>query len=181
MLSLVLRLWRVESDERGKDIRRRDLVERYKEYLPRVLNYIRLWVDDEDVAQDLTAAVFERAVAQLHTLRSEEAFGAWLFRIARHIVVDYYRRHRTNLPLDEVVDEPSPDPSPEAQVLQADEVARLLDALATLSAREQEIIRLRFVAGLKNREIAELLGLTETNVAVILFRALRKLRQVIGE
>ena len=54
----------------------------YRQYLPRILNYIRLRVDGEDLAQDLTSAVFERAISRQHTLRKPEAFGAWLFRIA---------------------------------------------------------------------------------------------------
>lgn len=166
---------------KGESAAGRLLANRYRDYLPRVLNYISLRVGDEDLAQDLAAAVFERAVAQVYTLRSEEALGAWLFRIARHTVADHYRRQRPTLSLEDVSDEPGHDPSPESQVLQADEVATLLDGLATLSEREQEIIRLRFVAGLRNREVAQLLGLTGTNAAVILFRALRKLRQVIGE
>ena len=53
-------------------------------------------------------------------------------------------------------------------------------ALVQLSDREQEIIRLRFVAGLTNRAIAKSMGLREGNVAVILFRALRKLRRTLG-
>jgi len=44
---------------------------------------MRLRVDDEALAQDLTAATFEQALAHLDQLRSPEAFGGWLFRIAR--------------------------------------------------------------------------------------------------
>jgi RNA polymerase sigma-70 factor (ECF subfamily) len=143
--------------------------------LPRVLNYIRLRVGDEDLAQDLTATVFERAVARIDTLRSEGAFAAWLFRIAHNTVVEHYRRRQPLVPLG--ADLGAPDPAPEARVLAASEVEALVRALGMLPEREQEIIRLRFVAELRNREIAEITGLTETHVAVILYRALRRLRQ----
>jgi RNA polymerase sigma-70 factor (ECF subfamily) len=155
--------------------------DQYQEYLPRVLNYVRLRVPDEDTAQELTAQTFERALSRLHTLRDRGAFGGWLFRIARTIVAGYYRRRRPLLPLESAADCPAPEPSAEGQVVQSQEVAALRDALALLSNREQEIIRLRFVAGLTNRAIAKSMGLREGNVAVILFRALRKLRQTLGQ
>jgi RNA polymerase sigma-70 factor, ECF subfamily len=154
---------------------------RYQEYLPRVLNYIRLRVADEDTAQELTAQTFERALSRVHTLRDPGAFGGWLFRIARTIVAGYYRRRKLLLPLESAVDCPSPEPSVEGQLVQSQEIVALRAALAQLSDREQEIIRLRFVAGLTNRAIAKSMGLREGNVAVILFRALRKLRHTLGE
>jgi RNA polymerase sigma-70 factor (ECF subfamily) len=154
--------------------------QQYPEYLPRVLNYIRLRVPDEDTAQELTAQTFERALSRLHTLRDLGAFGGWLFRIARTIVAGYYRRRKPLLPLDSAADRPSLEPSAEQEMVQSQEVAALRDALVQLSDREQEIIRLRFVAGLTNRAIAKSMGLREGNVAVILFRALRKLRRILG-
>jgi RNA polymerase sigma-70 factor (ECF subfamily) len=158
--------------------------EQYGEYLPRVLNYVRLRVDGEDLAQELTAQTFERALSRLHTLRDRGAFGGWLFRIARTTVAGHYRRRRPAVSLDkvgeQVVAEAATEPGPEAHVVASQEVEALREALARLSEREQEIIRLRFVAGLTNRAIAKLMGLREGNVAVILFRALRKLRKTLG-
>jgi RNA polymerase sigma factor (sigma-70 family) len=155
--------------------------ELYHEYLPRILNYIRLRVDGEDLAQDLTAAVFERAVAKQHTLRKRKAFGAWLFRIARNTVAGYYRRRRPTVPLEWAGDQPAGDPSPSEAIMRREELERLREALGTLSEREQEIIRLRFGAGLGNQEIGEIVRLRAGHVAVIVYRALRKLRSRLAE
>jgi RNA polymerase sigma-70 factor (ECF subfamily) len=142
------------------------------------------------LAQDLTAQTFERALSRLHTLRDRGAFGGWLFRIARNVVAGHYRRRRLLLPLESLenrrVDDPDvglmPAPFlPEAEVEWGQEVEALRQALTLLSEREQEIIRLRFFAGLTNRAIGRAMGLREGNVAVILFRALRKLRKRLGE
>jgi RNA polymerase sigma-70 factor (ECF subfamily) len=158
--------------------------EQYGEYLPRVLNYVRLRVDGEDLAQELTAQTFERALSRLHTLRDRGAFGGWLFRIARSIVAGYYRRRRPVVSLESVGEhaaiEAAAEPGPESQVAASEEVEALKEALQFLSEREREIIRLRFVAGITNRAIAKMMGLREGNVAVILFRALRKLRKTLG-
>ncbi len=162
-----------ESDRAG------DFAEKYRAYLPRVLNYMRLRVGDEVLAQDLTATTFERAFAGVDSLRSEEAFGGWIFTIARNVVAQHYRTQREAVSLDAVADMADPAPLPEGRALDTVELQEILAGLQSLSEREQEIIRLKFIAGLKNREIAPLMGLTESNVAVILYRALGKLRRVV--
>ena len=155
--------------------------ERYREYLPRILNYIRLRVDDEDLAQDLTAEVFERAVARQHTLRRPEAFGAWLFRIAHNTVAGHYRRRRPTVPVEQVIEYVGSGSSPPEEVIRRQELGYLRKALATLSEREQRIVQLKFGGGLANVDIAQIVGLRAGLVAVILYRALRKLRARLEE
>jgi RNA polymerase sigma factor (sigma-70 family) len=156
--------------------RANDYADLYRQYLPRILNYIRLRVDGEDLAQDLTAAVFERAISRQHTLRRPEAFGAWLFRIARTTVAGHYRQRRPTVSLDLAEEQTAPDPSPPEAVIRGEELDRLREALGALSGRDQEVIRLKFGAGLSNPEIGRILRLRPGHVAVILYRALRKLR-----
>jgi RNA polymerase sigma-70 factor (ECF subfamily) len=153
-----------------------DYADLYRQYLPRILNYVRLRVDGEDLAQDLTAAVFERAVSRQHTLRQRGAFGAWIFQIARTTVAGYYRQRQPAVALELADEKQAPDPSPPEAVMRRQELDRLQAALSTLSQREQEIIRLKFGGGLGNQEIAKVLRLRAGHVAVILYRALRKLR-----
>ena len=153
-----------------------DCSELYRQYLPRILNYVRLRVGDEELAQDLTAAVMERAVSRQHTLRRPEAFGAWLFSIARTTVAGYYRSRRPAVSLEQAAAQPAPDPAPPEAVMRREELDRLRAALDALSEREQEIIRLKFGGALGNQEIGQVLRLEPTHIAVLLFRALRKLR-----
>lgn len=148
----------------------------YREYLPRIHNYIRLRVNGEDLAQDLTASVFERAISRQHTLRRPEAFGAWLFSIARTTVAGYYRQRRPVVALEQADSHPAPGDSPPEAVMRREELERLRQVISTLSEREQEIIRLKFAGGLGNQEIGRVLGLRAGHVAVLLYRALRKLR-----
>jgi RNA polymerase sigma-70 factor (ECF subfamily) len=153
-----------------------DYVDLYRQYLPRIHSYVRLRVDDEAVAQDLTAEVFERAVSRQHTLRRKEAFGAWLFAIARNAVAGFYRRRRPTVSLDKAGHQSAPEPLPPEVVIRREEVARLKTAMEILSDREQEILRLKFGGGLGNKEIGDIMSLQPGNVAVIVYRALRKLR-----
>ena len=151
--------------------------QQYEAYLSRVLNYVRLRVDDEALAQDLTARTFERALTHIDSVRDLDAFGGWLFRIARNVVAGYYRRRVPEIPLEWAADQAAPDPSPESGAEHAEELQTLRRVLTSLSEREREIIRLRFVAELPHREIAQAMGLRPGHVAVILYRALNKLRE----
>ncbi|MBN1138208.1 MAG: sigma-70 family RNA polymerase sigma factor [Anaerolineae bacterium] len=157
-----------------------DYNELYRQYLPRILSYVRLRVGDEELAQDLTAAVMERAVTRQHTLRRQEAFGAWLFSIARTTVAGYYRNRRPAVSLEQAAAQPAPDPAPAEVVMRREELDRLRVALAAISEREQEIIRLKFGGALGNQEIGQVLRLKPGHVAVLLYRALRKLRELLN-
>lgn len=153
---------------------------RYRDYLPRVLNFIRLRVPDEAVAQDLTAATFEQAFRKIGQLRSADAFAGWLFAIARNEVGQYYRRRSPDLSLDSLLDLPLAGEAPDDWAERREELASVLAAVAQLPPREQEILSLKFAAGLTNREIAQAMGLSDSNVGVILFRAIRRLRALLG-
>jgi RNA polymerase sigma-70 factor (ECF subfamily) len=151
----------------------------YDHYFPRVYNYVRYRVWDVEAADDVTSQVFEKALVNIGSYRPERApFAAWLFAIARNAVNDHLRaqwRHRW-LSLEALRDWPSNDPQPEQVAAHNETQARLLLAVARLSERERDILGLKFGAGLTNRNIGELVGLSEGNVGVILYRAVRRLR-----
>ncbi len=157
----------------------------YEHYFPLVYNYVFFRVRERAAADDLVSAIFMRAVDRLHTYREKRGpFGVWLLRVAHNLVVDYYRSaaRPSPLPLDQA--EPylrESGASPEQNLIQNQRTEELLAQVARLPAREQEIISLKFGAGLTNRKIATLLNLKENHVAVILYRAVRKLRDGLAE
>ena len=154
----------------------------YQELLPPVLGYIRIRVGDLHVAEDLTAQVFERGLRRLASVREPDRVRAWLFTIARHAVADYFRTHRPGVPLATADDlEHLWVESPEALAEHREDLQRLLGHVPALSDRERELLGLKFAAGLRNREIARVVGLSEANVAQILHRALVRLRQRFDE
>ncbi len=152
----------------------------YREYLPRVLNYLRLRTGDEGLAEELTAATFTQAFAKRHQLRVADAFPGWLFRIAHNELAQHFRRRRPALTqmddFDLLLTLPASGLPPEEMVQQHQQWQMVVQALRQLPAREQEIIELKFVAGLSNVQIAEAVGLSPSNVGVIVFRALQRLR-----
>jgi RNA polymerase sigma factor (sigma-70 family) len=155
----------------------------YDHYFPRVYNYVRYRVGDAQTTDELTAQVFERALARISSYRPERGpFAAWLFAIARHAVSDCLRaqRRRRWLSLEALRGRASTEPQPEEVAIHNETRADLLAAIARLSDREQDLIGLKFAAGLSNRRIGELTGLSRSNVGVILYRAVRRLRAELG-
>lgn len=151
----------------------------YDHYFPLIYKYIYYRVSDAQIADDLVSQIFERMLANLAKYQPGQApFGAWLFGIARHVVGDWFRSQKRHhwLSLDSISDLPSIDPTPEEinqKTEQEDQIFRLLTKLAD---RERDLIGLKFAGGLTNREISTLTRLSEANVGVILYRAIKRLQ-----
>lgn len=149
----------------------------YAEQLPRVYNYFRYRLGDGPEVEDLTSRTFEKAWRHRKRYRHDEAaFSTWLFTIARNLGTDHLRRRRISCPL-EAADLPTAPRTVEEQVQARQDLAHLRKLLAQLPEREQELVALKYGADLTNRAIAQLAGLSETNVGSILYRVVRKLRQ----
>ncbi|HET9233619.1 MAG TPA: sigma-70 family RNA polymerase sigma factor, partial [Candidatus Eisenbacteria bacterium] len=103
----------------------------------------------------------------------------WLFGIARNVITDHIRARRRWrwLPVDWLHQLESPDPNPERTVVAEEEHRHLAAALAHLPDRDRDVLGLKFASGLTNREIARITKLTESNVGVIVYRAVARLRE----
>jgi RNA polymerase sigma-70 factor, ECF subfamily len=142
-----------------------------------VYAYVCTLLRDPAAAEDVTALAFERAYRRRRTFdrrRGEER--AWLFGIARNAALDELRRRRrvaTLLSEPSDVDAVPDDDSAEVTLRRT----AVQTALAGLSAREREIVALKFHAGLSNAELARVLGVSESNAGTLLYRTMEKLRK----
>ena len=157
----------------------------YDRYFTRIYNYIRYRCSDAAVADDLTAQVFLKALINIKKYNPQKApFDAWLFSIARNLINDFYRsKKRYNMvDIEDVENVLFHSNRPvEEKSEKNEEKYELLKSLEVLSPRHRDIIALKFGASMTNREIAELTGLTEQNVGVILHRGVKKLRKILQE
>ena len=148
---------------------------------PRVFGYIRARVYTMESAEDLTATVFEKALRYRHSYAAGKGnLDAWVFQIARNTVIDYYRASKRipdQTELDEAAQHPTEALTPEQETLKKELQVELYEIMRQLSDRDQEIIQLRFFGRLTNRKIAEILDMNEKSVSVIIFRALKKMKQ----
>ena len=145
----------------------------YELHFERVYAFVARRVRDRDAAEDLTAEVFHKALANLANYEWRGApFTAWLFRIAANAVTDHAKRAGREVAGGEDPPEPSADP----EVEQVEHRARLFRLVSDLPANQRRVIQGRFVEERSIREIARELGRSEGAVKQLQLRALQNLR-----
>ena len=150
----------------------------FDRYYPAIFRFFRYRGADMETANDLAASVFERALSRLDQYDPRKAqIQTWLFAIARNLSINHWKSEKETVPLDDEL--PQEDLHLEELIIQTHDKECILLALQALDKRSREILSLKFSGELSNREIAELTGLSENNVGVILYRALLKLRTVL--
>ena len=149
----------------------------YETYAGPIYKFFYWRTQNRALAEDLTSGVFEKA------WRSRRSFTtgsvrAWLYRIARNLMIDHWRgRQAVMLGETEVVD----DRDMAVAVDQALLAEQLHQALERLPVEMRLVINLRFIESMPVRRVAQLTGLSESNVRVIQYRALKKLRSYLDE
>lgn len=174
------KLFRSPADSVDDAARRLDqFAEKYQQFFPRVFAYVYGRIHNVHQTEDLVSEVFERAFLKMGSLRNDEAFATWLFTIARNIVTSHARKRGRESVVDPDILKSvvATSMSVENEVLVREEVAAVVECLKKFPQREQDIVSLKFDAELTNGQIAQVMGLSEANVRVILFRTLRKLRE----
>lgn len=149
-------------------------------YYKKVYNFIYYRVNNHYTAEDLTSQIFEKVMLKINTYDESKApFEVWLFAIARNVTNDYFRslQNYKFFSIDAIKNLISKKTTPEDIVEIAETNDELLKALGVLNDREKNIVALKFGADLKNVEIAKVLDITESNVGVILFRTMKKLKK----
>ena len=154
----------------------------YDSYSLRIYNYIYRRIGNVHLAQDLTGTVFVRMLEAIRSSRAwQTSFSGWLYRIAHNLVVDYFRtgRQDRDVSLDDKPLVANEHPAEAAERLLTQ--SRLREAIAQLTEEQALVITLKFVEGMSNAEIAEIIAKSEGAVKSLQFRALAALRRVIGE
>lgn len=150
----------------------------YDRCQPAIYRYILYQVNDVAVAEDLTGEVFVRLVERIDRFTyRDHPLLAWLYTIARNLIIDYYRRAGRH---------PSP---PEWLVPLASDLEetvehrlsqrRLAAAIAHLTQDQRQVIILKFVEGLDNETVARTLGKSVGAVKTLQHRALAALRRIL--
>lgn len=147
----------------------------YRRHVERIHAFAWHRSGSREVAEDVTATTFERAWERLDTFEWRGGgFVPWLYRIAANELAGHYRRsashdraHRSLFLVDDRDD------------VAIDEWPVVRAALDRLPPRYQEVITLRYLAGLGAADAAEALGCTKAVLAVTLHRALGALRRAV--
>jgi RNA polymerase sigma-70 factor (ECF subfamily) len=165
------------------------LVARYEKS---IFNYIYGLVRQRQEAEDLTQEAFVKAFFALQTYNCSFEFSTWMYRIARNVCLDYFRRQKIrsflslNAPVGEEEEGEFGDfltdgKDPEEGVLEGELLERLSGAIGKLPLKFREVIILRYVEDLPYEEIARILNLPMGTVKTYIHRAKGKLKELLGE
>lgn len=147
----------------------------YNEYYIKLYKYTLFRVADQYAAEDLVSEIFVKVLDKYNTYNPTKGkFSTWVFAIANNTIINYYKTINRN----KVVNWEQVDSQYRLEDLIIEQELKeiLLKAILRLDERQRSIIALKFGANMKNREIAKMLDLTESNVGTILYRALKHLR-----
>ncbi len=157
----------------------------YDQYVDKIYRFIFLKVNSQEVAEDLCSETFLRVWQFFKNQNPDSKTGkkiekpsAFLYQIARNIVIDYYRQ-KARLQVVSVEDSPINDPRQnlEEKAFLNSELEQIRNALAGLKEDYQNVIIWHYLDDLPIPEVANLLGRTESATRVLLHRALQSLRQ----
>jgi len=143
-----------------------------------LLRYASRLLGDIDRARDVVQDTFLKLCRE-DPARLDGHLAQWLFTVCRNRALDIQRKEGRVEPLDEraLDEQPSPAPSPARLLEDREDLRAVLRALATLPASQQEVLRLKFQAGLSYQEIATVTGLSVNHVGVLLHNGIRTMRE----
>lgn len=158
------------------------LAELYERYFDRIYGYIAVRVRDQKEAEDLAEQVFLKVMESICSFQWRGVpFSAWLFRIARNLVIDYVRKmeQRRALSLDETTVRGEFDPA--AWLEEKATFEQLGEALGRLTRAQREVISMRFAGGLSTDQVAQVMGKSPGAVKALQHSALVSLRKSLGQ
>ncbi len=154
----------------------------YDHYMPNIYRFIFFKIGTKHEAEDLTHQVFSQAWENMERYEPRGfPLSSWLYRIASNTVIDYYRTFKNNLQIENIPEETfAHDPSFEKDFDDRLSIERIRKALKTLESDQQNVIIMKFVDQLSNKEIAKALEKTEGAIRVIQHRALKQLKNLLN-
>lgn len=156
--------------------------ELYERYQLIIFRYLYYRIGDLQTAEDLTSEVFIRMISALPGYSHQNvSFQSWLFRIARNLSIDHYRRInlRKDVPLEE--NQIASNDDPLDMVEQGLTSEQLKQALEKISTDQRDVVVMRFVTGMSIREVAQVMNKSQDSIKGLQRRALMALREILTE
>ena len=151
--------------------------ELYRRHACPIFRFVRGQTPSDEVAEDLTAQVFFKALSSADTWRGDGPYKAWLFSIARNCV-STWRKHKqiTAISTESLPDRADPSPSPASHVLVGEARDLVWKRVAELPPAQREAVALRYLKDLSIEEVARRTRRTKGAVRILLHRARTRLR-----
>jgi RNA polymerase sigma-70 factor (ECF subfamily) len=143
--------------------------------------FVRL-TGNRSVGEDLVQEVFFRILKYRYTYQGQSSFTIWMYQIARNSHIDYLRKRKEEIPLDDQRNEAAAQElTPTEEMEKTEEIALLRKALSMLPLKKRQVLVLSRFQDLKYREIAELFGWHTGTVKAHIHRATKELGKIYFE
>lgn len=154
----------------------------YDRHQPHIYRFVWSRVQHQQTAEDMTGEIFIRMVKNLpHYQDGGTPFRAWLYRIARNLLTDYFRQSARQISLDEVENLMESTESLDTVVQHKITVSSVTKALAKIDPEQREVVVMRFLVGLPIKEVAISLNKTVPAVKSLQHRGLQALRATLQQ
>ena len=148
----------------------------YDKYFKKIYRFVYYKISQKETTEDLVSDIFFKALDNIKKFKSEKAtFSAWLYRISRNTVIDYYRTNKQIFDLDNVL-EPRIEDNMDMKIDAGLGLAEVKEKMSQLNEQQQEIIILRVWEQLSYKEIADILGKSEASCKMAFSRSIKELR-----
>jgi RNA polymerase sigma-70 factor (ECF subfamily) len=149
----------------------------YDKYIKKIYDFIYYKTTHQETAEDLTSQTFFKAMDKIGGFDcSKGTFPAWLYRIARNTVIDFYRTRRKEANIDDVWDL-SGNEDLERDIDSKEKLAQVEKYLAKLKGEQRDIIIMRVWQSMPYKEIAAAMGKSEASCKMVFSRTIRTLRK----
>ena len=155
----------------------------FERYNRKLFNYFYRLTHRRDISEDLVQGVFERIIKYRHTYSDNGSFSTWIYKIARNLHIDHYRKEKNTIN-DAFLDYEeleSPNSEPKIELEKDRELKLLKKAIKHLDPEKRETLVLSRYQGFKYKEIAEIMDCSLSAVKVRIFRAINELKEIISE
>lgn len=155
----------------------------YDKYFDQIYRYVYRRVNDKDTVHDLVSQTFYDALSHIDSYEHRGfPFSAWLYKIAHNNVLKWYRQHSKiqTTPIEEGMTFEDTSVDVEKDIKNIESKDAIQKILLELEPEDREIIRLKFFEEVSNVEIAEIMGLSANHIGVKVFRALKKVKQLLS-
>ncbi len=153
----------------------------YQEYGKQIFRFICWRTSDKHLSEDILQEVFLKAWDNIKNYKDRNLpIKAWLYKIARNTVIDYYRVKKPLVSLEEIsfnLASLATSSLEKANIkLEFEKAKKAIDSLPEI---QKEVIVLKFIEELTNKEISKILNKSEGAIRIIQYRALKKLKEIL--
>jgi RNA polymerase sigma-70 factor (ECF subfamily) len=146
----------------------------FNRYQDKIYDYFLRMTRDEFLSGDLLQAVFEKVLRGKHTYRISYPFVGWVFKVAKNVLMDHYRTERKMIAMNDQVLNHFDRENGSEEIWEKSEIEIALDQMEDMY---REVLILTRYEELKYKEVAEIIGVSETGVKTRVHRAIKQLRE----